>query len=152
MYEFRIAIDKSAIERDVRNETHKIGKGRQGGDTPQQVVSNLQADDLSQDALIVGNSIRRSMERVVGDLSKFIHDVEPTHDSNVTAIVFRMSSYYNPTSDGDVEESIRSYIKNMAICDFIKLTLQREAQLYRNEAEVSLLHVKRILNNKKWRT
>lgn len=152
MYEFTITIDKAVIERDVRNETHKIGKGKQGGNIPQQVISNIQADDLGQDSLIVGNSIQKSLERVVGDLSKFIYDLGAGEQENQTEITFRMSKYYSPTSDGFVREGIVSYIRNMAICDFIRLSLQRDSQMYRQDAESSLLNVKRILNNKKWRT
>lgn len=153
MYEFTISIKRSELVKDVRNETHKIGKGKVGSQVSAQAISNMQADDLGQDTRIVETSIRKSLERVVGDLSKHIQDVgnNPT-DEDEFFIKFRMSRYYNPTSDGTIETGIYDFVKDKAIYDFVKLTSQREANLYDNEAEMRLLIVKRILNNKKWRT
>ena len=49
MYQFSVTINKEQVVADVRNETHKFGKGRDNGQLTPQQVSNLQADDLAQD-------------------------------------------------------------------------------------------------------
>lgn len=150
MYEFSVTIDKDQIAEEVRNETHKFGKGRDNGQLTPQQVSNLQADDLAQDTSIVNTSLELSLERVVGELAKHLDSVEPGALPHNVMLGFKMSHYYSPLSDSAVSTGIKAFIKTNTIYEYLKHVAPSDAALYLRQAEQYLTIVKSTLNYKRW--
>lgn len=150
MYTFTVTINKPQITADVRNDTHKFGKGRDNGALSLQQVSNLQADDLAQDSEIVNTAINSSIERIVSALSKHIEGIAPGKE--VVEVTFKMSRFYTPVSDAAVQSGITDFVRAMAIYEYLKLVAPNDSMLYFKQAEQHLTEVKSALNYKKWRT
>ena len=150
MYQFNVTINKAQITDEVRNDTHKFGKGRDNGTLTPKQVSNMQADDLTQDTLIVTSALNTALEQAVSALSKHIDSITPS--TNAVTITFKMSRYYSPVSNDSVESGLTAFVKAMTTYEYLKLVAPNEALLYRREAELKLSEVKSALNYKKWRT
>lgn len=150
MQTFTVKVNKTKILAEVRNETHKFGKGRDNGALSPQQVSNLQADDLNQDTAILNAAYQSAVERGVSALSKHIDGITSMVGDEVE-ITFKMSKYYSPLSNSSVESGIGDYVKSMTIYEYLKLVAPNDAVMYRKEAEVKLSEVKSSLNYKKWR-
>jgi hypothetical protein len=151
MQTFEVTISKQNIIAEVRNETHKFGKGRDNGALTPQQVSNLQADDLSQDTSIVETAYKSALERAVSALSKHIDGLGSAEEGAVT-ITFKMSRYYSPLSNASVESGIHDFVKAMTMYGYLKLVAPNDAAMYYREAENKLTEVKSALNYKKWRS
>ena len=152
MQTFEITISKDDIIAEVRNETHKFGKGRDNGSLTPQQVSNLQADDLAQDTAIVTTACNAALERAVSALSKHIDGIGGNAERNTVTITFRMSRYYSPLSNSAVESGIHEFVKAMTTYEYLKLVAPNDAILYHKVAENKLTEVKSSLNYKKWRS
>ncbi len=150
MYEFSVTINKAQIAEEVRNETHKFGKGRDNGQLTPQQVSNLQADDLAQDTSIVNTSLELSLERVVGELAKHLDGVGAGTSNDEVVLDFKMSHYYSPLSDSAVSTGIKAFVKTNTIYEYLKIVAPSDSTLYLRQAEQYLTIVKSTLNYKKW--
>lgn len=150
MHQFTVTINKTQVASEVRNDTHKFGKGRDNGSMTPQQVSNLQADDLRQDSAIVTKALNNALERAVSELSKHIEGISPSDDT--VSINFKMSRYYSPLSDSSVQSGLQEFVKAQTIYEYIKLVAPNDAILYRKDADTKLSQVKSSLNYKKWRT
>ena len=150
MYTFNVTIDYNQVIAEVRNETHKFGKGRDNGSLTPQQVSNLQADDLPQDTSILTTAVHAAMERAVSALSKHIDGISPSTDD--VAVTFKMSRYYSPLSDRAVESGLKDFVKAMTMYEYLKLVAPNDATQYYRIAENKLTEVKSSLNYKKWRS
>jgi hypothetical protein len=150
MQTFDIQIDYCEIVKQVRNETHKFGKGRDNGSLTPQQVSNLQADEMPQDNNIVANAVRSATQRIVVALSKHIQSVENNYMGDGVVITFTMSRYYNPASNGLVEDGVKAFVKDMAIYEYLKLVAPNDARQYQSNAMVRLSETRTTLNYKRW--
>lgn len=150
MQTFDIQIDYCEIVKKVRNETHKFGKGRDNGSLTPQQVSNLQADELPQDNAIVTDAVKGATQRIVVALSKHIQSIEPNYMGDGAVITFTMSRYYNPSSNGLVEEGVKAFIKDMAIYEYLKLVAPNDARQHQSNAMARLSEVRTALNYKRW--
>lgn len=151
MYTFTVTINYGRITEEVRNETHKFGKGRDNGSLTPQQVSNLQADDLAQDTAILDTAVHAAMERAVSALSKHIDGIGGSAEKDSVELVFKMSRYYSPLSDRSVESGLKDFIKAMTMYEYLKLVAPNDAIQYYRLAENKLTEVKSSLNYKKWR-
>ena len=152
MYTFTVTINYGRILDEVRNETHKFGKGRDNGSLTPQQVSNLQADDLAQDTAILDTAVHAAMERAVSALSKPIDGIGGTSAKDSIELTFKMSRYYSPLSDRAVESGLKDFIKAMTMYEYLKLVAPNDAIQYHRLAENKLTEVKSSLNYKKWRS
>lgn len=152
MQTFEVSVNKNSIIAEVRNETHKFGKGRDSGALTPQQVSNLQADDLAQDTAILNSAYNSALERAVSALSKHIDGLGGADDTAVTVITFKMSRYYSPLSNASVQSGIHDFVKAMTTYEYLKLVAPNDANLYYKQAEAKLTEVKSSLNYKKWRS
>lgn len=151
MYTFTVTINYGRILDEVRNETHKFGKGRDNGSLTPQQVSNLQADDLAQDTAILDTAVHAAMERAVSALSKHIDGIGGSAKESIE-LTFKMSRYYSPLSDRAVESGLKDFIKAMTMYEYLKLVAPNDAIQYHRLAENKLTEVKSSLNYKKWRS
>lgn len=152
MYTFTVTINYGRILDEVRNETHKFGKGRDNGSLTPQQVSNLQADDLAQDTAILDTAVHAAMERAVSALSKHIDGIGGTSAKDSIELTFKMSRYYSPLSDRAVESGLKDFVKAMTMYEYLKLVAPNDAIQYHRLAENKLTEVKSSLNYKKWRS
>ena len=150
MYQFTVTINKAQIAAEVRNDTHKFGKGRDNGTLTPQQVSHLQADDLNQDTAIVNTALNSALERAVSALSKHIDGISPGETS--VDITFKMSKYYSPLSNSSVQSGLTDFVRAQTIYEYLKIVAPSESVLYLKEADHKLSQVKSSLNYKKWHT
>ena len=129
MVEKEIVLDKDSLLYEIENVVDKISRSRD-----EQNIQ-VQADETEQDRAITMRSIDNSINVVRSKMRAYVVD-------DGEGIKLQFPDEWKASVFPDLVVSIQEYVINAGICDWLRVTLPREAREYGERAEVCLGRVK----------
>lgn len=132
-----IVLDKDALLYEIENTVDKISRSRLRDDNLEQSIQ-VQADETEQDRAITVRSVNNSINVIRTRMGAYISN----EDAGDEVVKLQFPEGRKECVFPDLVGSIREYVINIGVFEWLRVTLPQEAQGYRERAEECLDRVK----------
>ena len=137
-----IVLDKDALLYEIENVVDKVSRSRLRDDNLEQSIQ-VQAGDTEQDRAITTQGVDDAVNAVVSRMSVYVKDVSGGK------ICLQFPDGWKECVFPDLVSSIKDYIINSGVFEWLRITLPQEAQGYKERADDSYSKIKSCVSARK---